>query len=59
MAEGVLGDLDPGVRADILAVLGHVWYSTLVSWSSGRVGFDEVMVELERAVRVLVEPYER
>ncbi|HZM31912.1 MAG TPA: TetR family transcriptional regulator [Acidimicrobiales bacterium] len=59
MAEGVLGDLDPAVRADILAVLGHVWYSTLVSWSSGRVDFDEVMVELERAVRVLVEPYER
>ena len=59
MAAGVLGDLDPAVRSDILAVLGHVWYSTLVSWSSGRVDFDDVMVELERAVRVLVEPYER
>jgi AcrR family transcriptional regulator len=58
MAEGVLGDLDPGVREDIVAVLGHVWYSTLVSWSSGRVGFDGVMVELERAVRVLVEPHQ-
>ncbi len=59
MVEGILGDLDPPLRADILAVLGHVWYSTLVAWASGRSDFDAVMVELERAVRVLVEPYER
>jgi AcrR family transcriptional regulator len=59
MAEGVLGELDPVVREDILAVLGHVWYSTLVSWSSGRIGFEDVMAELERAVRVLVDPYDR
>ncbi len=59
MAEPVLVDLDPRVRGDIVAVLGHVWYSTLVSWSSGRIAFDDVMAELERAVRVLVEPYER
>ncbi|HKE77144.1 MAG TPA: TetR family transcriptional regulator [Acidimicrobiales bacterium] len=59
MAEPILADLDPAVRSDILAVLGHVWYSTLVAWASGRSEFDVVMVELERAVRVLVEPYER
>lgn len=59
MAEPILADLDPGVRSDILAVLGHVWYSTLVAWASGRSEFDVVMVELERAVRVLVEPHER
>lgn len=59
MAEPILADLDPGVRSDILAVLGHVWYSTLVAWASGRSDFDVVMVELERAVRVLVEPHER
>jgi AcrR family transcriptional regulator len=57
MAEGILGDLDPGVRADILAVLGHVWYSTLVAWANGRSDFATVTAELERAVRVLVEPY--
>jgi TetR/AcrR family transcriptional regulator, cholesterol catabolism regulator len=58
MAEGILGDLDPQVRADILAVLGHVWYSTLVAWANGRSDFAKVTAELERAVRVLVEPYE-
>ena len=55
MAAGILADLDPAVREDILAVLGHVWYSTLVAWSNGRIDFDQVMAELERAVRVLVE----
>ena len=59
MAEPILADLDPSVRLDVLAVLGHVWYSTLVAWASGRSDFDAVMIELERAVRVLVEPYER
>jgi len=58
MAEPILADLEPSVRSDVLAVLGHVWYSTLVAWASGRSDFDAVMVELERAVRVLVEPYE-
>jgi TetR/AcrR family transcriptional regulator, cholesterol catabolism regulator len=59
MAAGILGDLDPRMQADILGVLGHVWYSTLVAWTSGRIDFDAVIVELERAVRVMVEPYER
>ena len=58
MGEGILGDLDPEVRVDILAVLGHVWYSNLVSWSNGRSSFDAVRVELERAARVLITPYE-
>ena len=58
MAEGILGDLDPAVRADILAVLGHVWYSTLVAWANGRSDFATVTAELERAVRVLVEPHQ-
>jgi AcrR family transcriptional regulator len=59
MAAGILGNLDPAVRADIVAVLGHVWYSTLVAWANGRSDFATVTAELERAVRVLVEPYER
>jgi len=59
MGDGILGDLDPKVRADILAALGHVWYSTLVSWANGRRDFSSVMTELERATRVLVTPYER
>ena len=59
MASGILVDLDPWVQTDIMAVLGHVWYSTLVAWANGRSDFDTVVAELERAVRVLVEPHER
>jgi hypothetical protein len=40
-------------------VLSHVWYSSLIAWARGRRDFDFVGSELERAVRVLVEPYER
>ena len=46
------------MRADILAVLGHVWYSTLVSWANGRRDFIVGEVELERASRVLIEPHQ-
>ena len=59
MAEGILAELDPAVRADILSVIGHVWYSTLVSWANGRSDFDRVVAEIERAVRVLVEPWQQ
>jgi AcrR family transcriptional regulator len=58
MAAGILVDLDPQVRSDIMAVLGHVWYSTLVAWANGRIDFDTVVGELDRAVRVLVEPHD-
>ena len=54
MASGILGDLEPAARSDILAVLGHVWYSTLVAGANGRIDFDEVTAELDRAVHVLV-----
>ena len=49
MGNDILEGLPAEVRADILAVLGHVWYSTLVSWANGRRDFSSVMVELERA----------
>jgi AcrR family transcriptional regulator len=56
LGAGILTDLDDEARADVLAVLGHVWYSTLVSWANGRAEFSTVTSELERAVRALVEP---
>lgn len=59
MGDEILADLDPQVRADILAALGHVWYSTLVSWANGRRDFASVTTELERACRVLITPYEQ
>jgi TetR/AcrR family transcriptional regulator, cholesterol catabolism regulator len=57
MGDTILVDLDPDVRGDILAVLGHVWYSTLVAWANGRNDFAFVTRELERATRALVEPH--
>ena len=59
MGDAILVDLDPDVRTDILAAIGHVWYSTLVSWANGRRDFASVTTELERAARVLITPYEQ
>jgi AcrR family transcriptional regulator len=59
MGEPILSHLDPEVREDILAVLGHVWYSALVTWANGRADFDHVTTQLEKACRVLITPYER
>jgi hypothetical protein len=59
MGDQILADLDPELRSDILAAIGHVWYSTLVSWANGRHDFAWVNDELERAVRVLISPYEQ
>jgi AcrR family transcriptional regulator len=58
MGDEILADLDPQVRADILATIAHVWYSTLVQWANGRHDFARVTAELERAARVLISPYE-
>ncbi|MGH9210670.1 MAG: TetR family transcriptional regulator [Acidimicrobiales bacterium] len=59
MGDEILAELSPEVRADILAVLRHVWYATLVAWANGRRDFSFVQSELERAARVLIEPHER
>lgn len=59
LGDRILGDLEPEVRADILAVIGHVWYSSLVTWANGRSTFDMVISELERTCRVLIAPYEK
>ena len=58
MGNDILEGLPADVRVDILAVLSHVWYSSLVSWANGRRDFSSVTVELERAARVLIEPHE-
>lgn len=57
--EGILQHIDPEVRVDILAAIGHVWYSSLISWANGRSSFDSVVEELERACHVLIDPYEQ
>jgi AcrR family transcriptional regulator len=57
LAGGILAGIEADTRADILSVLGHVWYSSLVTWANGRRDFDTVLSDLERATRVLVTPY--
>jgi AcrR family transcriptional regulator len=57
LAGGILADVEADTRADILSVLGHVWYSSLITWANGRRDFDTVLSDLERATRVLVTPY--
>jgi TetR/AcrR family transcriptional regulator, cholesterol catabolism regulator len=58
MAEDILAPLDPEVKAGIIGVIGHVFYSTLTGWAHGRHPFTHVMRELEKAIRLLVAPYE-
>lgn len=58
VGDPILSHLDEQTRDDILAVLGHVWYSSLVTWANGRSDFDTVTAELHRACRVLIPPHE-
>lgn len=58
MVDEILVALDDEVRGDIVSVLSHVWYSVLLAWANGRRDFSSVISELDRAVRVLVGPYE-
>ena len=58
VGDPILAHLDPQVRADILAVLGHVWYSSLVTWAHGRSDFEMVASELHRACHVLITPHD-
>ena len=59
MAGSTLDDLDPETRSTILSIVGHVWYSTLTAWANGRRPFSHIYNELERAVTLLLAPYER
>ncbi|MBI2709250.1 MAG: TetR/AcrR family transcriptional regulator [Actinobacteria bacterium] len=54
MTSPILANLSEAELADIVAVLGHVWYSTLVSWANGRLQVRAIGDELERAARLLL-----
>ena len=54
MTAHILEGFDPQRRADILAVIGHVWNSTLLAWANGRSDIARVGDELERAARLLL-----
>jgi hypothetical protein len=58
MVGDVLVDFPEDVRAGIVDLLGHVWYSTLAQWANGLMPLEDVADELERMVRLVVEPYD-
>jgi AcrR family transcriptional regulator len=49
-------DSDPEARHDAIRVLGHVWFSCLVSWTSGVGDIPWVRSEVETAARLLLPP---
>jgi TetR/AcrR family transcriptional regulator, cholesterol catabolism regulator len=54
MAAPILAGLSPEDFDGVVAVLGHVWYSSLVSFANGHAPIDSVGDELERAARLVL-----
>jgi hypothetical protein len=48
-------DVDPATEAAIAKVLGHVWFSCLISWSNGVGDLHWVAGELETASHLLCD----
>jgi AcrR family transcriptional regulator len=57
MAGAFPSDFDPAVRDDIVRVLGHVWFSSLIGWVNRWYGFDHVGDEIELAAHLLLDQY--
>ena len=55
MIEPLLADVDDETREGVIAVIGHVWLSALVAWSTGRRPFAWVPGELAVAVHLLLD----
>jgi hypothetical protein len=51
-------DFDPGTRDDIVRVLGHVWFSSLIGWVNRWYGINHVAEELEIAAHLLLDQYD-
>jgi TetR/AcrR family transcriptional regulator, cholesterol catabolism regulator len=51
-------DIDPAVEASVAKILGHVWWSALVSWANGMGDMGWVSDELAEAIGLLVRPYD-
>jgi AcrR family transcriptional regulator len=58
MSQDMLDFLEPDVHEGVLAIIGHVWFSALLGWAIGRSPISQVGDELERAVRLLLAPYD-
>jgi AcrR family transcriptional regulator len=50
-------EFDPQRRDDIVRVLGHVWFSSLIGWVNRWYGINHVGEELEIAAHLLLDQY--
>ena len=57
MAKAFPDDFDPTTREDIIRVLGHVWFSSLVGWVNRWFGINQAGDELEIATHLLLDQY--
>jgi len=57
MAKAFPDDFDPTTREDIIRVLGHVWFSSLVGWVNRWFGINQAGDELEIAAHLLLDQY--
>jgi len=58
MASSFPSDFDRATRDDIVRVLGHVWFSSLIGWVNRWYGFDHVGEEVELAAHLLLDQYD-
>ena len=57
MASSFPPDFDAATRDDIVRVLGHVWFSSLIGWVNRWYGFEHVGEEVELAAHLLLDQY--
>ena len=55
IALGLGDNLEPQVRADTARILGHVWFSSLVSWVLGWTNIGHVSTEVEIASHLMLD----
>ncbi|MCU1393101.1 MAG: Transcriptional regulator, TetR family [Ilumatobacteraceae bacterium] len=53
--EPLLAEFDTDTRDAIIEIINHVWLSTLIAWSSGRILFSQVSQQLAMTVRMLLD----
>jgi AcrR family transcriptional regulator len=58
MAGAFPPDFDAATRDDIVRVLGHVWFSTLIGWVHRWYAMDHVGEEIELAAHLLLDQYD-
>jgi AcrR family transcriptional regulator len=55
MIEPLLAEFDCDTRDNVIDIVNHVWLSTLIAWSNGRIQFSQVSQQLAMTVRMLLD----